>query len=111
MTLAGQARLFEMAQWHFAAIEKALLGERDLLLPIVGDEASTAAADAPVWLFAEVARFSALIQDTFAGGGEEAEALAATRLRESCKLALSAAGTWGATNLHDWDAFPVKATH
>jgi hypothetical protein len=111
LSLAGRARLFEMAQWHFAALEKALAGERDLLMPILGDEPSTAATEAPVRLFAEVARLSALIQDTFAGGGEEAEEGVATRLRESCKLALSSASAWGSTQLHDWEAFPVKVTH
>ena len=108
LTLAGRARLFEIAQWHFAALEKALLAERDLVMPIVGDEPSTAAAEAPERLFAEVARLRALIQDTFAGGGEEADAGVATRLRESCKLALSAASAWGSTQLRDWEAFPAN---
>ena len=102
LKLASRARLSEMVQSHFAGLEKSLTQERDLLLPIIGnDDPSPSAASGT--LFADVARLSALIQDTFAGTSPDGHQIAGALRRT-----LNAAAGWGNANLAAWDTRPER---
>ena len=95
-----------MVKSHYDALERVLAQERDLLLPILGSDTETYSGPASPAVFADVARLSAMIQDTFAGDANAGDPQNDTRLKDLLQVAVSEVSYWGAHNLASWDTKP-----